>query len=573
MITNLKTIGTYAKKIFKAFLYVLRGDLKGLYWKIKKLIKANRDLTALTRTVEKTGVDEWGVISTPHTLFIAHLITERLRAHGWRVEVMTSTPNVFSHGWYIVLCPQIFKKLPPGEKRIVFQLEQSVSTRWFTESYFHLLETSEAVLEYSLENINYLKNKSQHSLGYPLINYVPIGASETYGNSTIDNNHDNKSEEYDILFYGDSKSSQRRRTMLEALEKNYKLLIVNELFGPDMIQVIKQAKFVINIHYYEGALLELPRIQECLSLGVPVISEASKDQNDYPELQGAVLFFEEGSTNDMLSVVKNAFDHPISQESIKNSVKKSSDRFTFMFDRFLIGMGFLDPSYVKTMKLLLPQGADNIVLSLPETIERRRLFQEEILNTDQFIFDGIRRLPGWIGCGLSYLALANNALKQNQEVLTIMEDDVTFPPNFQENLKIVHEYLHIHAGQWDMFSGLISSLHPETQISSVEHFKGLTFITIDKMTSTVFNIYGPKLLKLLASWDPTNSDVISNTIDRYIEKQSGLKIIITLPFMVGHHEELDSSLWGFKNTQYNEMISLSEQSLRDKMMAYQENFQ
>ena len=113
-----------------------------------------------------------------------------------------------------------------------------------------------------------------------------------------------------------------------------------------------------------------------------------------------------------------------------------------------------------------------------------------------------------------------------------------------------------------MFCGLISDLHKDVSVLSVDNFEGMTFITIDKMTSTVFNIYNRKSLHMLASWNPEILDPHINTIDRFIENHEQLRIVVTVPFLVQQNDTLDSILWGFENTTYSKMIMESESKLR-----------
>jgi hypothetical protein len=37
--------------------------------------------------------------------------------------------------------------------------------------------------------------------------------------------------------------------------------------------------------------------------------------------------------------------------------------------------------------------------------------------------------------------------------------------------------------------------------------------------------------------------------------------VVALPFLVGHREEVFSTLWGIQNTQYSDMIAASEAGL------------
>ena len=66
---------------------------------------------------------------------------------------------------------------------------------------------------------------------------------------------------------------------------------------------------------------------------------------------------------------------------------------------------------------------------------------------------------------------------------------------------------------------------------------------------------------MLTQWDCKNLSDTTNTIDRYLHHKNNLKVVVTLPFLVGHREEVHSTLWGFKNTQYIDWINKAEQQL------------
>ena len=540
-------------RIKNALIYLMKGNLKGFFQRIDYYKKIKKNYICINFDQKKSQA-KWGIITSGHTLFIAHLIAERLNAHNWKVEIFTTPPEIFSHDIYIVLCPQIFDRLPSGEKRIIFQLEQSVSSRWFTDSYIKILNNSLAVLEYSLINLSFLFTKG---ICYPHVHYLPIGTSDSYGNQFLVND-----KKFDVLFYGDDKSSPRRLRMLEAAKQHFKVHVVNEIFGDDLIQILKQARVILNIHYYENSLLEMPRIQECLSLGLKVVSESTQDQNEYPELANAVTFFEENSIDGMIKAIQKALD--TNTETILHSIESSKIRFSFMFDRFLVGMGFISADYVRNMKPPLPKNINTFGLSLPETIHRRRLFEQEKPN-QCFIFDGIRRRPGWVGCGLSYAVLAKHAIDNKLNTITVMEDDVILPADYPKLLDDIKKYLKQNDGLWDIFAGVIAVLHPDTKVYSVEYFKGRTFVTINKMTSTVFNIYSQNALRILSLWNPENEDAETNTIDRFLESRHDLRVVTTLPYSVGHREEVDSTLWGFQNSRYSALIAASEELLRLKV--------
>ena len=71
--------------------------------------------------------------------------------------------------------------------------------------------------------------------------------------------------------------------------------------------------------------------------------------------------------------------------------------------------------------------------------------------------------------------------------------------------------------------------------------------------------------------DERHADPETNTIARYLQTQSQLRVVTTLPFLVGHHEELHSSLWGIQNSQYAEIIAKAQSELEAKMRAFEQN--
>lgn len=541
-------------RALNAFGYLRRGDVKGLFNRVTHY-RRQAKLEHIRSRLQQSDGRVWGIISTPHTLFIAQCIAERLERHDIAVEIMTKAPEAFDHDIYIVLCAQMFERLPPGEKRIIFQLEQSVSSRWFTPAYLNALENSLAALEYATVNIEFLAGKG---IAYPHVNYLPIGTSLTPP-APIDPSE----KEYDFIFYGDYYSSPRRSPMLDALKQHFSVKLCNNAFGDEMHRLIRKARAVINIHYYENALLEMPRIQECLSLGVPVLSESAHDQHDYPELEGAVRFFEQGSIEAMLQAAKAIIAECDEIDiAVQKSAQASANRFTFMMDRFLANIGSLSMSKMLEGQVYLNNNEGSLIaLSMPETINRRRMFMAD-KPENCVIFDGIRNTKGWIGCGSSYSALARNALAQGLSRLTVFEDDALFHEGHEQRMKVIEEYLAC-TSKWDIFSGMIASVHPNTRVLGVEVWKGITFVKLDHMTSMVFNIYNKSALHLLARWNPENTDVDGNAIDRYLENNDDLVVIVALPFLVGHREDAASTLWGIENGRYSKMIFEAERTISE----------
>ncbi len=525
-----------------AFRYILRLDFSGLIKRIHHIYHERKD------SVVKCA--SWCIICTPHTLFVAHLIRERLEYHGWSVDIVHEVPASFDHEMYIVISAQMFNPLPPGERCIIYQMEQSVTSRWFTDDYLKKLENCRAVLEYSLSNLPFLSEKG---LRYPHIYYLPVGASLSFFSGK-------RQKKFDVLFYGDAKSSPRRRYLLDELSKHFNVHICSEIYGREMHGLISSAKLVINLHYYDDAFLEMPRIQECLSLGVPVLSESSKDQTNYPFITDAVHFFEAGNVTAMIEAVHSFLALGDCSDCTVKSVYKSFEHWCFMFDRFLVADGFLPAEYALELIPPIDCSSSSIVLSLPETFERRQKFFLNNHSNYQF-FDGLRMKRSWLGAGLSYAVLARSALNDRISRLTIMEDDVLLSGDHAVKISLVHEFLDKNSDAWDVFSGLIALVHPDVKILDVVEYKGMHFVIINKIMSMVFNIYNESALQILSLWDPRLRCDQTNTIDRYLESLDDLRVVVALPFLVGHREDVDSTLWGIANTQYADLIAEAESIL------------
>lgn len=229
--------------------------------------------------------------------------------------------------------------------------------------------------------------------------------------------------------------------------------------------------------------------------------------------------------------------------------------------RWLIAAGTLsaeniNPDLFSTLRDL--KAGSRICLSLPETLERRADFLRLGMNDFQ-LFDGIRKIPGWQGCGWSYATIAKAALGRNVNSLTICEDDMIPAHNFHERMSAVEAYL--EKEDWDLFTGLLTDVPENCRIHRVERSGSQTFIHLDYSIGMVLNIYNRRALERLAAWRPENGDIENNTVDAWLAATPGLRVITTLPFLAGHNADAKSTIFGFANKRYNSMIQASEKRL------------
>lgn len=491
------------------------------------------------------------ILATKHTNYIAKLLKKDIEKLGIVTLIIEDEPKEYEDCLYIVVCPQMFKKLP--KSYIAYQMEQTVSSRWFTEEYDKRLANAYAIFDYSINNIEYFKkNNKDYSKN---LYYVPIDSFDGF-------EINNESYEYDVAFYGDPNSA-RRNFLLQALKKNFKVKIISEVFGDALYKELSKAKVIVNLHYYKNALLETTRLYETLSLGRSIIvSEKSKDVDEDLRIQDKIDFVDTGDVNELVEHIKfwlENEDERIKKVKENNGKLKDINAFTFFFYRFLLAEDVISfDSFYDLAGSYISFKNDRICLSLPEDVERRKSFDKENEYNFEY-FPALRHSEGWVGCGMSYKFIMKKAKEQQFDSVTVCEDDVLFPENFKERYKICLDYLEKNKS-WNVFQGLMADLDV-VEISDVEKNKGNIFVSLNRMISMVFNTYRKEVYDLLIDWDETNRDVQNNTIDRALENIN-LKIITVVPFLVGHKEELTSSIWKFNNSQYSPLISESESRLK-----------
>lgn len=235
------------------------------------------------------------ILTSRHTVFVAELIKHCLNKRGINSRILTRRPIRYRRALYIVICPQVFKILP--EHYIAFQMEQTISDRWMTEDYLNTLNSAECILDYSTINVDYLRNS-----GYihKPIYYIPIDVLPV---SLANNSFESESYKHDVLFYGDINSS-RRREFIERLSSIYSVKVLTNSFGNRLYNSLDKSKVVINIHYYEDALLETVRLYEVLSRGRSIIvSESSRDRIEDRRISGFIDLFDAGNVDQCIERV------------------------------------------------------------------------------------------------------------------------------------------------------------------------------------------------------------------------------------------------------------------------------
>ena len=467
----------------------------------------------------------------------------------------------------LIISPQIYDKLP--NRYSVFQVEQLTSDRWLNEAYINALRQSEYILDYSVYNLNILRNLG---LEEQRLYYCPIGMKKKDIETT-------GWEERDIsfLFYGDP-SSPRRAKILNKLSEHIPITICSEVFGEELELHLKRSKYVLNIHFYEKALLETTRICQSLSLGANVISEHSLNDDEFHGIYSNGLITIDLEKKSTHKILQQLLDDPLILRTDKSNHESSSSasgnihnchwkdtKQVYHVARFLLEANLINYESFKQLSLesidsnKLKKG---IVLTLPES-SRYTEAKKLATRLDLALFHGVKYNPGWRGCGLSYKLIGEACKAFDISTFTCLEDDCKIESDSHGNLQRLHSTAKTQ-NEIDLTSGIISDISNGSIVKLAEFNQesGSLVVQTNRVTSTLYNIYESKCLDLLAKW-PLNSGLGSMlTIDRWLEIHN-LVCITTYPYLADQASHLASSISGNPNSMQCTMIKRSEERIAE----------
>ncbi len=495
------------------------------------------------------------ILATVEAKYYCELICSILKERSISCEMFFEEPDHYKDQLYFVVCSEQWNHLP--EKYIAIQLEQLYNTVNLSEKYLDQLLNSELILDYSTFNIHYIKNKSAYGNRFY---YVPFDVIE---------NHEEQSDyKYDILCVY-SQLTPRVEEIQNELKNIGKIKFI-DLNQDSINEWIKESKVVIPMKWSEDALIDTNIIYQVLSKKTSLIlCEKNDDGYEQDKLKDYISFAD--SKDDLIKQVKSVLENEKLFLELKEKQdkygKNTKNQFVYFFYRFLLAFDCIsfDEFYDRCSNLITFEG-NRICLSLPEDVDRRNEFTKDNQYGFEF-FPGLRHTRGWTGCGMSYKFIMKKAKELGLKELIVCEDDVFFPNDFKNNFDDCLKYLHVNY-DWDIFQGIMADVGNVT-IQSVVKEENQTFVELDHMMSMVFNIYTSSMFDRIIAWDEKNDDLKTNTIDRALESKD-LKVLTTLPFLVGHKEDLKSTIWGFDNTEYKDWIQRSsdklEQLVKEKLM-------
>ena len=221
------------------------------------------------------------IITTNYTSLLAETIKKYIQFYYPNINCVirktisdTLINNVKNNLEFIIFIGTIhvinsrFINLIPDKKYYVIQIEQLNQTLYYyhkiDDTICKFLKNSKDTFDYSFVNFKYypysIKNKIRYINIYRIYNLIYFSKLPICNSLSID-----ASKSIDILFIGTLNT--RREKILDYLKNNFdiNIVIVSNVFGSKLINKLHNTKIVINLHYYDNAILEIFRILDVLS--------------------------------------------------------------------------------------------------------------------------------------------------------------------------------------------------------------------------------------------------------------------------------------------------------------------
>lgn len=244
------------------------------------------------------------VIAHPPSIeYVSDFVKDRLPQYRF---IVTHTMHAAYRHLPHILAMAFAFALPFPPQSIVIQLEQHYHSPWLAKkTYIEKLRRGTHLLDYSLDNLRHLRHQHQLSGSHLRLGTVPQYAQELEAAD--------RSEATQVVLYG-SVSGQRRPRLLAAIrQQGLPVKVIKGLRGPAMRQaLLKHARVILNLHYWERSVLEQCRLYESLSLGLTVVSETSDNMDEQPAaLLAAVRFVPQGNVTAIVEQLRAALAEPL----------------------------------------------------------------------------------------------------------------------------------------------------------------------------------------------------------------------------------------------------------------------
>lgn len=278
------------------------------------------------------------IFLSPNCLqYISTLFLKEFEELGWTGSIENQEYDIKKNKnyYYFIYClfSISYKDLPKG-KYIIYQLEQHTNNELnnhyldIKKDLKNLYLNSFLSFDYCTQNINVLQKVLKLE---PRLLPVPFSLKENNWKY-----YSRIRKHYDIVFIG--LMNRRRRKILDFLNRFFTIAIPRRtIYGTELIKFVARGRVLLNLHYYEDAILERVRLHEMIKIGIPIISEKPNplDKDSIEEYSDSIKFIEiiKEPNIELVKIIKNYKKRIYEKEkleTLEKTFKKSfKDYFSF----------------------------------------------------------------------------------------------------------------------------------------------------------------------------------------------------------------------------------------------------
>ena len=213
------------------------------------------------------------IVSPNEMLFISSIFRQWFLHFFEEVNIIKELNDFNESTTYFFYCIFLIdEKFYPYLKNnyFIYQLEQHTNGRLshhyqpMKQYVDFFYENAIMTFDYCQQNIDFLNTYLSPQAKKPILLEVPFITGKAIHKIK---NH----KPIDILFCGCL--NNRRKRILKFLIKRYTIKVVSNTFHEDLIPYFNQSRILLNIHFYDNAILERVRIHEGLHYGLDIVSE------------------------------------------------------------------------------------------------------------------------------------------------------------------------------------------------------------------------------------------------------------------------------------------------------------
>ena len=448
------------------------------------------------------------IVTTGYGLSIAYNLSEELK----RLNFKTAITNTIRENdvLHILLFSFKLEKLP--KRYIIYQLEQINKSPFLSDRLYTDLENSLISLDYS--QVNYINLKNSHK---KYIRYQPMPIANKIVEYT-------PHYEYDILFFGSI--NQRRKNILDHLFKEkFVVAYTSDTFFEGIYTHVKKAKIVLNLHYYDNAILETARLNEILPFNTLIVSESLNRVDEINNFYKDDIFFIENINDNfsnidiLINQLKNCLDNFDLYKARINKTREKTiqnlyNYFSYYLKKNLYDSGVLNlDTYDKHIDF------DKIICLTNSDISN---FKQEFNKNNPDYLNDVYFLNKINNKAKMYYMLFKQFLETKLNTITICEDTCVFPTNFKQLIRTINSYFVIN--MFDIFICSKKNIGTDLESSKIENiklFNNVLFINLVnlktedlvKINMLPFNIFSRNFAKIYINI----YDEIPNSFEKTME--------------------------------------------------------